>query len=131
MLKKLRSAAPVSPDLGLLILRLFPFVFMLTHGWPKFQKVVAGNFEFGDPVGLGSGISLGLAVFAEFFCSVFIILGLFTRPALAFIAVTMFTAAFVVHSADPFLRKELALLYLSITVTLFFTGPGKYALDKK
>ncbi|MCD8539684.1 MAG: DoxX family protein [Leadbetterella sp.] len=131
MLKKLRSAAPVSLDLGLLILRFFSFGFMLTHGWPKFQKVVAGNFQFGDPVGLGSGFSLGLAVFAEFFCAILVMLGLFTRTALLFNAVTMLIAAFVVHASDPFKTKELALIYLVISVALIFTGPGKYALDKK
>lgn len=131
MLKKLRSAAPISLDMGLLILRFFSFAFMLTHGWPKFQKVVVGNFQFGDPIGFGSGLSLGLAVFAEFFCSLLIMLGLFTRPALLFNAITMLVAAFVVHGSDPFKTKETALLYLVISVALLFTGPGKYALDKK
>jgi len=131
MLKKLRSAAPISLDMGLLILRFFSFAFMLTHGWPKFQKVVVGNFQFGDPIGMGSGLSLGLTVFAEFFCSILIMLGLFTRTALLFNAVTMLIAAFVVHSADPFTTKEKALLYLVISVALILTGPGKYALDKK
>lgn len=131
MLKKLRSAAPVSLDLGLLILRFFSFAFMLTHGWPKFQKLVAGNFQFGDPLRVGAGVSLGMAVFAEFFCSILIMLGLFSRAALVFNAVTMIIAAFVVHASDPFKTKELALIYLVISVTLIFTGPGKYALDKK
>ena len=131
MLKKLRSAAPISLDMGLLILRFFSFAFMLTHGWPKFQKVVAGNFVFRDPLGVGSGLSLGLTVFAEFFCSLLIMLGLFTRPALLFNAITMLVAAFVVHGPDPFKAKEVALLYLVISVALLLTGPGKYALDKK
>lgn len=131
MLKKLRSAAPISLDLGLLILRFFSFAFMLTHGWPKFQKAVVGNFQFRDPLNLGSGTSLGLTVFAEFFCSILIMLGLFTRPALLFNALTMIIAAFVVHASDPFQKKELALLYLVISVALLFTGPGKYAIDKK
>lgn len=131
MLKKLRSAAPISLDLGLLILRFFSFAFMLTHGWPKFQKVVVGNFQFRDPLNLGSGASLGLAVFAEFFCSILIMLGLFTRPALLFNALTMIIAGFVVHASDSFQKKELALLYLVISVALLFTGPGKYAIDKK
>jgi putative oxidoreductase len=131
MLKKLRSAAPISLDLGLLVLRFFSFGFMLSHGWPKFQKVVVGNFNFGDPVGLGSELSLGLAVFSEFFCSILIMLGLFTRPALVFNGITMAVAAFIVHSSDPFKSKELALLYLVLSVGLYFTGPGKYALDKK
>lgn len=97
---------------------------MLTHGWPKFQKVVVGNFQFSDPVGLGSGLSLGLAVFAEFFCAILIMLGLFTRTALVFNAITMLIAAFVVHASDPFKTKEMALLYLVISVALILTGPG-------
>lgn len=131
MLKKLRSSAPISVDMGLLILRFFSFAFMLTHGWPKFQKIVVGNFQFGDPIGLGSGTSLGLAVFAEFFCSLLIMLGLFTRPALLFNTITMLVAAFIVHGSDPFKTKEVALLYLVVSVALIFTGPGKYALDRR
>jgi putative oxidoreductase len=131
MLKKIRSTAPISLDLGLLVLRFFSFAFLLTHGWPKFQKVVVGNFSFGDPVGLGESTSLGLAVFSEFFCSILIMIGFFTRPALIFNGITMGVAAFVVHNGQPFKQKELALVYFVICVALYFTGPGKYSLDKK
>lgn len=131
MLKKLISANPINLDLGLLILRFFSFVFMLTHGWPKFQKLVAGNFEFGDPLGMGVEVSLILAVFAEFFCSILIMIGLFTKPALIMNIITMAVAAFIAHGDDPFKKKELALIYLVISVALILTGPGKYALDKK
>lgn len=131
MFKKLTNSAPINLDLGLLILRFFVFAFMLTHGWPKFQKLVAGNFQFGDPLGVGIETSLILAVFAEFFCSILIMIGLFTRPALFMNAITMIVAAFIAHSGDPFGKKEMALLYLVVSVALIFTGPGKYALDKK
>jgi putative oxidoreductase len=131
MFKKLTNAAPLNLDLGLLILRFFSFAFMLTHGWPKFQKLVAGNFQFGDPIGVGVEASLILAVFAEFFCAILIMIGLFTRTALVFSAITMAVAAFLAHSGDPFGKKELALIYLVISIALIFTGPGKYALDKK
>jgi putative oxidoreductase len=43
----------------------------------------------------------------------------------------MAVAAFVAHDGDPFKQKELALLYLVVSVALIFTGPGKYAIDKK
>jgi hypothetical protein len=55
----------------------------------------------------------------------------FTRTALVFSAITMAVAAFLAHSGDPFGKKELALIYLVISIALIFTGPGKYALDKK
>jgi putative oxidoreductase len=64
MFKKLTNAAPLNLDLGLLILRFFSFAFMLSHGWPKFQKLVVGNFQFGDPLGVGVEISLVLQSFS-------------------------------------------------------------------
>ncbi|MBE9518919.1 MAG: DoxX family membrane protein [Bacteroidetes bacterium] len=49
-----------------LILRISIAAFMLTHGWPKLGKLLAGGeIQFGDPIGLGPGFSLILAVFAE------------------------------------------------------------------
>jgi putative oxidoreductase len=41
----------------------------------------------------------------------------------------MMVAAFMAHGADPFAKKELALLYLLIYVTILVTGSGKYSLD--
>jgi len=37
----------------------------------------------------------------------------------------------VAHAGDPFAKKELGLFYMINFVVLFFTGPGKYSLDKK
>ncbi|MDX5345986.1 MAG: DoxX family protein [Hymenobacteraceae bacterium] len=113
----------------LLVLRICVGAFMLTHGYPKFEKLMAGNTQFGDPFGLGEGVTLGLAVFAEFLCSVLLIIGLGTRIAALFLIATMLTAAFVVHSADPFGNKEMALLYLLIYITILIVGAGKYSVD--
>lgn len=104
---------------------------MLTHGFPKLQKLVAGDLQFGDPLGVGQEISLVLAVLAEFVCSILVILGLFTRVAVIPLAVTMAVAFFIVHSADPLQIKELSLVYLTVFVGLFFTGPGRYSIDGK
>jgi putative oxidoreductase len=40
-------------------------------------------------------------------------------------------AAFVVHGADPFGEKELALFYFLSFFMIMLTGPGAYSLDKK
>ena len=102
---------------------------MLTHGYPKFQKLLSGNMEFADPIGLGVGVSLFLTVFAEFFCGLLLLLGLGTRLSSIPLFITMFVAGFVVHGADPFARKEKALMYLLIYLAIFLMGGGKYSLD--
>lgn len=117
-------------DFALLIVRIAVAAFMLTHGYPKLMKLLAGGeIQFADPFGLGMYFSLVLAVFAEFFCSILVGLGIGTRLAAIPLIVTMSVAAFIAHSSDPFGRKELALLYLVVFVFLLFTGSGKFSVD--
>lgn len=130
----MRSLFSTTPNQGtlhiwLLALRIAA-AFMLTHGWPKFERLISGEeIQFGDPIGLGVTASLVLAVFAEFFCSILIGIGFATRLAAIPLIVTMIVAAFVVHADDPFGRKELALMYICIHATLLVTGAGKYSVD--
>lgn len=128
-MKKFLIYLPLSLDFGLLILRAGTALALITHGWPKLQNFGERAARFADPYGLGSEISLGLAVFAEFFCSIFLLLGLYARLALVPLIVTMATIVFVVHGNDPFGKKEMAVLYLVAFAALFFTGPGKYSVD--
>ncbi len=130
MKKILLTKKPISIDLGILLLRLAGGGAMLTHGWPKLLKVLDGNFAFGDPLGIGEGPSLILAVFAEVLCSVLMILGLATRWAAIPLIITMAVALLIVHGPDDFGAKEKALLFLAIYLAVYFTGPGKYSLDK-
>ncbi|MBI5661766.1 MAG: DoxX family protein [Ignavibacterium album] len=118
-------------DFALLLLRTVSSAIMLfAHGLPKLNRLLAGEITFADPLGIGITFSLVLAVFSEFFCSVLIIAGLFTRVSLIPLIITMFVAGFVHHSADPFAQKEKALLFLLIFVFLFITGPGRYSLSR-
>jgi putative oxidoreductase len=115
---------------GLLLFRLAIGFFMLTHGWQKLENFSTLSAVFPDPIGVGSSTSLILIIFAEFFCSILIILGLFTRLATIPLIVGMAVAAFVIHGNDPLAVRELSLLYLSLYVSLAFLGPGGYSLDK-
>jgi putative oxidoreductase len=104
---------------------------MLTHGIPKFQKLISGNLEFGDPLGIGSTPSLFLAIIGEFVCPLLVIIGFKTRWSAMPTVITMAVAAFIVHGADPFKDKEKALLFLILFITIILLGPGKYSIDKK
>lgn len=122
--------ASILASVGLVFLRLGLGVFMLAlHGWGKLTQLANGNMAFADPIGIGQGTSLVLATFAEFACSILLVLGLFTRLACVPLIVTMAVAAFLVHGGDPWAKKELAYLYLCGYTALLFTGPGKFSVD--
>lgn len=103
---------------------------MLTHGYPKLQKLMANDqIEFMNFLGLGSAITLVLVVFAEFLCSVFIILGFLTRMAAIPLMITMLIAFFVVHGADAYADKELSMVYFFFYFTILILGSGRFSLD--
>jgi putative oxidoreductase len=119
-------------DVGLLIMRLCAGTVMLfAHGSDKLVNFSAISSGFPDPLGLGSTFSLILVVFAEFFCSLAIAFGIFTRYAAIPLAFNMMVAAFVVQGGNPWARKESAIVFLIIYITLFFTGGGRYSIDMK
>lgn len=118
-------------NIGLALLRIVPSIMLLTHGIPKFQKLIGGNFEFGDPIGIGTTPSLFLAVIGEFVCPILIIIGFKTRWMAVPPAITMLVAGFIVHAADPFGTKEKAFLFLTLFIAIIILGPGKFSIDKK
>ena len=118
-------------DIGLAFFRIAISAMMLTHGLPKFQKLISGDFQFADPFGIGATPSLFLAVIGEFVCPILIIIGFKTRLAAIPHAITMAVAAFIAHGADDFSTKEKALFYLVAFITIALLGPGKYGIDRK
>jgi putative oxidoreductase len=133
MLKKFLKPIklPASADFGVLILRAGISCLMLTHGYAKLSGFLDGNRSFADPIGIGEELSYVLTIFAEFVCSILVILGLFTRAALIPLLITMIVVVFIVHGPDPFDKKEQAVSFLITYLTLFFTGPGKFSIDSK
>ena len=129
MIRSLLNNELRNVDGALLILRLIGGGFMLTHGYPKLMKILEGDFGFADPFGFGPGISLGLVVFAEFFCAIALILGFKVRFSSVPLLITMLVAAFMIHGGDPWGKKEFALLYGGIYLTLLMTGGGRFGID--
>jgi len=118
-------------NLCLLLGRLTVGIFMMVHGLPKLNRLTSGEeIKFADPFGFGPMITLGLAVFAEVICAIFIILGLGTRLASIPLIVTMAVAAFYAHASDPFAVKEKPILFLLIFLMLLVFGSGRYSIDR-
>ena len=119
MLKQLLF--PVKPDgtatsAMLLIARIVFGILLMNHGiqkWTNFQELSA---VFPDPLGVGSPLSLGLAIFGELACSMAFIIGFLYRLAMIPMVFTMAVAFFVIHGNDPFATKELAFVYLVVFI---------------
>lgn len=115
---------------ALLVLRAVPAGLMLFgHGLGKLTGFAAKSATFSDPLGIGSLPSLALATFAEFFCSILVLAGVATRLAALPLVATMSVAAFIVHANDPFPKRELPLLYLTIFAVVAMVGPGPWSID--
>ncbi|HRD56929.1 MAG TPA: DoxX family protein [Ferruginibacter sp.] len=114
---------------GVLILRLGLGGLMMKHGYGKLANFAQYKSQFMNFMGIGQTASLSLAIFAEFFCALFILIGLFTRLATIPLIVTMCVALFKAHNADIFGEGEMATLYLTGYVALLLIGPGKISVD--
>lgn len=116
-------------SLLLLAVRIIFGVLLMNHGiqkWSNFQELSA---VFPDPLGLGSPISLGLAIFGELVCSMAFIVGFLYRLAMISMVFTMIVAFFIVHANDAFAVKELAFIYLIVFIIMYIAGPGKFSID--
>jgi len=131
-MKRLLSTkySEISFSIGIFFLRAATGALLIPHGNMKLQKFAEFVSQFPDPFHIGSQLSLSLSIFAELFCSIFIILGLFTRFACIPLIINMSVAVIVGHKGQVFGDGEHAALYLAIFIALLFTGPGKFSLDK-
>jgi len=119
-----------SLDIAVFILRVAIALLMLSHGIPKFNMLLAGGaISFPDPLGVGSILSLVMAVFAEVFCSILLLLGFATRLAVLPLIITMLVAVFMIHGNDGMKEKEMGLHYLLTYVLLLFSGGGRFSVD--
>ena len=114
---------------AMLVLRLGIGILMMMHGYDKLVHFAQKQHSFMNFLGLGSTISLVLVVFAEFFCSLFLILGLFTRLASIPLIIATLVMIFKAHNGDILGEGEHAALYLTGYIVLLLVGPGKISVD--
>lgn len=113
----------------LFLLRVGLGIMMLTHGLPKlfhYNKIAP---DFFDPFHVSSHLSLGVVIFSEVICSVFLIFGLFTRVLVIPLIIQMVIIIFIVHMPDGFSRQELPIHYLLGYIIILIMGAGKISLD--
>ncbi len=102
---------------------------LINHGLYKISNFNTVGTSFFDPFNIGHRNSLMLSIFAELFCSMLLVLGLFTRIAAFIMFVNMGVAVFLFHKGDTLSHLEPALMFLVSTFTLMMVGPGRVSVD--
>ena len=102
--------------------KLEGWIAYLQHGtpWTLAEEVAGMHF----PAPLASAVA---ATLVQFICSLFIVVGLFTRINAALLVCALSGAIMqnLLAARDP----QLAILYSLVVLTLVFLGGGKYSLD--
>ena len=130
-MKKLFSSkySAGSINTAMTVLRLGLGILMIRHGFEKLSNFSATAQHMPNILNMGGTVNASLVIFAEFFCSMFLILGLFTRLACIPLIITMAVALVKAHHSNIFGEGELAALYLVGYITLLFVGPGRVSVD--
>ena len=102
---------------------------LIGHGLPRISHFSELSGSFYDPLRIGHRNSLVLVILAELFCSMFLVLGLFTRFAAFIIVVDLSVAVFIFHYGQPLKNFELGAIFLTSVFTIMFVGPGRVSVD--
>jgi putative oxidoreductase len=131
LMKKLLSITYTQAmfNVAMLLLRVGLGAMMLPHGYDKLVKFGRMKNTFINFLGMGSTMSLSLVIFAEFFCALFLIFGLFSRLVVIPLIIAMSVALFMVHKKDVFGEGEHAAMYLVGFLVILLVGPGKASVD--
>jgi putative oxidoreductase len=121
-------------DAGKLVLRVVLAMLLLFHG---FSKLIGGvGFITGMLAKAGLPASLGYLVYiGEVVAPLFILVGVFTRPAALVVVINMIVALLLVHTSQFFSLSdtggwalELQGLYLAAAVVVALLGAGRFSL---
>jgi putative oxidoreductase len=117
-------------NFALLVQRVVTGMLMLIgHGLPKISNFSDLSSSFYDPFHIGHRNSLVLVILAELFCSMLLVLGLFTRIAAFVIVLDLSIAVFIYHHGQPLKNVDLGAIYLTSIFTIMIIGPGRISVD--
>ena len=123
-------------DIGKLLLRLSLGVLILFHGVHKLIHGIGGVKSMLSSSGLPEFLAYGVYM-GELVVPIFIILGLYARVASLLLAFNMLVAIYLAYGFSFSLAKygglviETPLLYLLMSILVFFLGSGKYSVNSK
>jgi len=136
-MNKIFNTSGKSAQWAITLLRVGFGIIYILHGYPK----MLGGPERWEGIGGTMGIvGLGfapafwgfMASISEFGGGILLVLGLLTRPAAALLGFTMLMATIMhISAGDPMGAVLHPLKGLVVFIALLYSGPGRYAIDKR
>ncbi|GAA4277582.1 DoxX family protein [Aquimarina mytili] len=118
-------------DVVLLIYRItISLAFLFIHGYKKIVNFHEEIQHIPDPFGMGGYNATLIAIFSNVICSVFVMMGLFTRLFAVGAFMIPFIGLIIVHLDDPWSVKDVPLMYSLAFIVIIILGPGKYSADR-
>lgn len=132
-MKKILTPLPLLGEKTVIgILRIIVGIFMIYHGFEIFDKdaiaVYTGWFvekKFPAPQFWGY-----LGKGTEFFCGIFLMIGLFTRIVCIPLMFAMLFIVIILGHSKIFYEDQYPFLFFLFFLLFFLCGPGKWSLDK-
>jgi putative oxidoreductase len=127
----LMTFIPASPDLGLLIIRVWAGLSLFRlHGVEKIVNFSGMLSHFPDPIHIGPLPGLLFALLSDAICSILVMLGLMTRLASLIIVINLAVVFIFMHGFN-FMQEhaQLVYLYLGVFLTTLVAGGGKISVD--
>ena len=118
-------------NVAMLVLRVGLGALIIPNGYMKLTKFTDPSFVnmMINFLGMGKEVSLALVIFAEFFCSILVVLGLMTRLAVIPLIIAMVVAVVIAHKGQIFGEGGHAALFAVGFITVFILGPGRISVD--
>jgi putative oxidoreductase len=136
----IKKLAATDAGLAALALRIPVGIIFMAHGAQKLfgwfgGYGLEGTGQWMASIGLEPGYLMALlGGGAEFFGGLALLVGLLVRPAAAALAFAMLVAILSVHVGNGLFMKdngyEFGLALLAVSVSLAFSGAGRFSLDR-
>ncbi len=124
-------------DFGKLILRLTLGIFMLMHGIAKLMGGIGSIERMMQGAGLPGYLAYGVYI-GEILAPLMIVVGWYARLGAFILAINMAVAIALVHRVDLLTlgrsggwALELQGFFLFTALALIFTGPGRFAVNRR
>ena len=125
-------------NLAMLLIRLGAGSMIMLIGYNKlinYKAMLNGTYppmqgrSFQSVIGLGASTELSLLIFAEFFCAIFVMIGLFSRLASIPLIIAMFVALWKAHNFHIYSDGQSPAMFLLFFLTILLCGPGRASVD--
>jgi putative oxidoreductase len=113
---------------GPLPIRILAGIAFMVYGFPKLSNIAATQHLFSHVVGLPAAMALPIGLL-EVIGGIALLIGILTRIAAGLFIIEMIGATIIISREGFVGGYELALLLLSVSVSLILTGPGKVSIE--